>query len=378
MRQVRRRETAAMVEATGLEGSRVFVIAEAGVNHNGDLDTARRLVEAAADAGADAVKFQTFKAELVVTADAAKADYQSKRTGAGETQFEMLKRLELSRQDHRVLKPLSDEIGIEFLSTPFDEAAADFLAREIGVARVKVPSGEITNAPFLLHIARLGLPVILSTGMSTFDEVEGALGVLAHGFSGTEGPPDEGARIGADELKSLRTKVTLLHCTSEYPAPFEDVNLNVLPAMAARFLLPVGLSDHTPGHAAALGAVALGATVIEKHLTLDKAMPGPDHAASLEAQEFVELVANIRALEAALGTGDKRPQRSETATMAVARRSLVALRPIKAGEVFAEDNVGAKRPGTGLSPMKYWQMLGQRAPRDFDADELIVLDSDGS
>jgi len=354
----------------------VFVIAEAGVNHNGDLGIARRLVEAAADCGADAVKFQTFRAESVVTPTAAKADYQSRRTGEGESQLEMLKRLELSRQDHHALKAHCGERGIEFLATPFDETAADFLAGEIGVARIKVPSGEITNAPFLLHLARLGLPLILSTGMSTFDEVEAALGVLAHGFSGGEGSPNTERPMVADDLRISRDKVTLLHCTSDYPAAFEEVNLKVVPEMTARFSLPIGLSDHTPGHAAALGAVALGAVVIEKHLTLDKAMAGPDHAASLEPDEFAELVANIRALEAALGTSDKRPQPSEVSTMAVARRSLVALRPIKRGEAFDETNVGAKRPGTGLSPMRYWQVLGRRAPRDFDADELIVLEND--
>ena len=368
----------AMPEAFRPNGRSVFIIAEAGVNHNGDLDTARRLVESAAAAGADAVKFQTFQAELVVIQDAAKADYQSQQTGSDESQLEMLKRLELSRASHQDLKLLCDELGIEFLSTPFDEAAADFLADEISVARIKVPSGEITNAPFLFHIARLGLPVILSTGMSTWEEVEDALRVLAHGFSKACGPPDSGERIIADGLELLRNTVTLLHCTTDYPAPFEDVNLNVLPAMATRFELPVGLSDHTPGYAAALGAVALGATVIEKHLTLDKAMPGPDHAASLEPQDFVDLVSNVRALEAALGSGDKRPQPSELANRDIARRSLVALRPIKAGEAFGEDNVGAKRPGTGLSPMRYWQVLGQRAPRDFDADELIYFDSDRS
>jgi len=367
-----------MPETGAAEIAKVFVIAEAGVNHNGALGAAMGLVEAAASAGANAVKFQTFRAEAVVTEAAAKAAYQAKQTGDDESQFEMLKRLELSQQDHVALKARCDELGIAFLSTPFDAAAADFLAREIGVVRIKVPSGEITNAPFLLHIARLGLPVILSTGMSTFDEVAAALNVLAHGFGGAQEPPDMDAPIEQSFFEDLQAKVTLLHCTSEYPAPFEDVNLNVLPAMAARFGLPVGLSDHTPGHAAALGAVALGATVIEKHITLDKTMPGPDHSASLEPQEFADLVANLRALEAALGLSDKQPQTSELANREIARRSLVALRPIRAGETFDASNVGAKRPGTGLSPMRYWDVLGRRAARDFDTDDLIALENESS
>jgi len=365
-----------MVETPTPKCAPVLVIAEAGVNHNGDLDTARRLVEAASKAGADAVKFQTFSTEALVTADASKAAYQAERTGGKEGQFEMLERLELSHEDHHALKALCDALGIEFLSTPFDAVSADFLAKEIGVARFKLPSGEITNAPLLLHVAQLGLPVILSTGMSTLDEVAEALGVLAHGFGATAEPPNSIHSIEQGALDGLVSKVTLLHCTSEYPAPFADANLNVLPAMAARFGLPVGLSDHTPGHAAALGAVALGAMVIEKHITLDKAMPGPDHGASLEPKEFAELVSNLRDLEAALGSGDKQPQASELGNREVARRSLVALRPIKSGEAFNPQNVGAKRPGTGLSPMHYWQVLGQRALRDFEPDELISLEPD--
>jgi N-acetylneuraminate synthase len=365
-----------MVETRTPKRAPVTVIAEAGVNHNGDLDTARRLVEAASAAGADAVKFQTFSTEALVTSDASKAAYQAERTGGKEGQLEMLERLELSHENHRALKALCDALDIEFLSTPFDAKSADFLAEEIGVARLKLPSGEITNAPLLLHVAQLGLPIILSTGMSTLDEVAAALGILAHGFSAATEPPNSIHSIEQGAIEGLVSKVTLLHCTSEYPAPLADANLNVLPAMAARFGLPVGLSDHTPGHAAALGAVALGATVIEKHITLDKTMPGPDHGASLEPKEFDALVSNLRDLEAALGSSDKRPQASELGNREVARRSLVALRPIKSGEAFNPQNVGAKRPGTGLSPMLYWQVLGQRALRDFESDELISLEPD--
>ncbi|MGE4506739.1 MAG: N-acetylneuraminate synthase [Desulfovibrionaceae bacterium] len=354
--------------------SRVFVIAEAGVNHNGDLEMARRLVRQAARAGADAVKFQTFKAQAIASASAAKADYQLRTTDAGQSQLDMLRALELSAEAHRELMALCRELGLEFLSTPFDLESLDLLV-SLGVSRLKLPSGELTNAPLLLAAARSGLPLLVSTGMARLGEVEDALGVLAFGMLGRKDPPGLAAfrAAYADPLAQavLAARVTLLHCTTEYPAPFEDVNLAVLATMRQAFGLACGYSDHTEGLAVSLAAVALGACVLEKHFTLDRDLPGPDHKASIEPEELVDLVRQVRQVEAALGSAPKRPAPSEAANALVARKSLVAARPVAPGEAFTPENLAVKRPGSGISPMEYFDRLGRTAQRAYEADELI-------
>ena len=330
-----------------------LVIAEAGVNHNGDADMARRLVDTAAEAGADVVKFQTFSAARLVTTGARKAAYQKRTTDAGESQYEMIKRLELSEELHADLLDRCRQRGIEFCSSAFDLPSIDFLA-QLGIRRFKVPSGEITNLPYLRHVGRQRKPVILSTGMSDLREIEAALEVLEHA-----GTP--------------RDRITVLHCNTEYPTPFADVNLRAMLTIRDEFGVAVGYSDHTNGLEVSIAAVALGASVIEKHFTLDRRLPGPDHAASLEPAELKALVAAIRNTEAAIGDGVKRPSASEARNRDVARKSLVAARPIRAGEAFNEENLAIKRPGTGLSPMRWDEVLGRKAPRDFAADELIEI-----
>ncbi len=359
-----------------MTGQRVFVIAEAGVNHNGDPAMAMRLIEAAVEAGADAVKFQSFTAARLVSPAAPKARYQQATTAESESQFEMLRKLELTAAQQRALAAHCGTRGIEFMSTPFDEQAVAFLSQDVGVQRLKVASGEITNGPLLLAVARCGLPVILSTGMSTLDEVRAALGVLAFGFTAApDVRPSAEAFAQAYESeagrRALDGKVTLLHCTSEYPAPHDEANLRAMATLREAFGLPVGLSDHSIGPLVPLAAAALGAGVIEKHLTLDRGLPGPDHLASTAPADFAEMVAGIRTVEAALGSPDKRPTASELANRAVARRSLVALSPIRAGETFDESNLAARRPGTGATPLRYWDLLGTRAARDYAAGEAI-------
>lgn len=353
----------------------VFIIAEAGVNHNGDRETALALVDAAASAGADAVKFQTFKARKLVTGAAPKADYQKTATDASENQFEMLQRLEMSAGLHRELIERCAGRGIKFLSTPFDLSSLYFLIDELGLATLKFSSGDITNGPFLLAAARSGKKIVLSTGMSTLLEVEHALGVLAFGLAGDDRPPSAevfGAAYCSDAGRNaLRDKVSLLHCTTEYPTPYSDVNLRAMDTLRETFGLTTGLSDHTPGTAIAIAAVGRGAAIIEKHVTLDRGLPGPDHAASLEADELKVLVDEIRAVEEAIGDGVKRPRPSEIGNHEIVRKSLVAARQIKKGETFTEDSITAKRPGNGLSPMQYWAVIGTSAKRDFSIDEAI-------
>lgn len=355
--------------------SGTFIIAEAGVNHNGSLEMAKELVRVAAEAGADAVKFQTFRAEKIISRHAKKADYQKKTTGEAESQLDMVKKLELDKAAHVELRAWCERYGIQFLSTPFDEDSVDLLVREIGVPRLKIPSGEITNGPLLLKAARTGLPIILSTGMASLGEVEQALGVLAFGYlEAAENPSlqafqavyhsEEGQRV-------LQEKVALLHCTTEYPCPFEEVNLRAMDTLAGAFGLPVGLSDHTEGIAVPIAAVARGATIIEKHFTLDKSLPGPDHKASLEPHELRAMVQAIRQAEAALGSRVKAPTESEWKNRSVVRKSLVAAKEIKEGEVFTASNLTCKRPGTGISPMHYWDVLGKKANKTFHADEVI-------
>lgn len=355
--------------------SHVLVIAEAGVNHNGNVGLALDLVRAAADCGADIVKFQTFRSDLLATADAPKAAYQKTATGGNETQADMLKRLELDADAHRRLMAACKESGIGFLSTPFDSESLRFLAVDLGLSTVKLGSGEVTNGPLLLEAARLDRDIILSTGMSTLAEVTAALGVLAYGYTRPTAAPSLqafGHALASDEGKAaVSRRVTLLHCTSEYPAPADQSNLKAIDSLRAAFGTTVGLSDHTQGIAVSLAAVARGAAVIEKHLTTDRTLPGPDHRASLEPADFKALVQGIRDIESALGSGIKEPQPSERDTMAVARRSLVVVKPIRQGEPFTADNLGALRPGTGLSPMRYWEWLGRPATRAYAVGEAV-------
>jgi N,N'-diacetyllegionaminate synthase len=329
----------------------VYVIAEAGVNHNGSLSLAKTMVDEAKKSGADCIKFQTFVSENLVSKTAQKAEYQKQQTSNTEGQLAMLKGLELSFKEFAELSKYCKEKQIDFLSTPFDDDSIDFL-HALGMQKWKIPSGDITNLPHLIKVARLGKPILLSTGMSTMEEVEAAVSVLR-----TNGAPD----------------ITVLHCTTEYPAPIEDVNLRAMNAMGSRFGVPVGYSDHTAGIEIPIAAVALGATVIEKHFTLDRTMEGPDHKASLEPTEFKDMVRAIRIIEVAMGSGEKIPAESERKNSAVARKSIIAKRHIRKGEVFSEENLTVKRPGSGISPMKWFEVIGHTAVRDFEEDELIIL-----
>jgi N,N'-diacetyllegionaminate synthase len=330
---------------------RTLIIAEGGVNHNGDIDVAMKLVDVAAAAGADMVKFQTFSAKHLVTPFAGKADYQTKHTEGAETQYAMLKRLELSRPGHVALMERCRLRGIGFLSTAFDLESVDLLV-ELALDRFKIPSGEITNLPYLQHIGGLGKPIILSTGMATLGEIESAVALLE-----AAGTP--------------RTQITVLHCNTEYPTPMRDVNLRAMLTIRDAFGVSVGYSDHTPGIEVAIAAVALGASVIEKHFTLDRRLPGPDHQASLEPDELAAMVSAIRNIEMALGNGIKGPSPSEFPNRAIARKSIVAAVPIRAGEPFSASNLAVKRPGTGISPMRWDEVMGRLATRDYVPDELI-------
>jgi N,N'-diacetyllegionaminate synthase len=332
---------------------RTLIIAEAGVNHNGDLALAMKLVDVAADAGADLVKFQTFSADRLVTKAAAKADYQARTTDSKESQHEMLRRLELTEGMHHDLMAHCAARGIGFFSTGFDIESIDLLVG-LGQDRFKIPSGEITNLPYLRHIGRMGKPVILSTGMAEMDEIQAAIAAL-------------------EEAGTPRAIITVLHCTTEYPAPMAEVNLRAMLGIQKAFGVEVGYSDHTRGIEVAIAAVALGASVIEKHFTLDRNLPGPDHKASLEPEELKAMVAAIRNVEVALGDGVKRLTPSEAGNRPVARKSLVASRGVRKGEVFSVENITAKRPGTGISPMRWDAVIDRLAPRDFSQDELIEL-----
>lgn len=329
----------------------VYIIAEAGVNHNGKFELAKRMIEVAKASGVDAIKFQTFQAEKLVTTQTMKAEYQKKTTKKSETQLDMLRKLQLSQEEFIQLKEYCNLIGIEFLSTPFDMESLDFL-KKIGLKRWKIPSGEITNLPYLIKIARTQLPVILSTGMATMEEVEEAIRNLR-------------------EYGSL--EIALLHCTTEYPAPYEDVNLKAMMTMKEKFNLSIGYSDHTIGIEIPISAVAMGATIVEKHFTLDRNMEGPDHQASLEPDELRAMVQSIRHVEKAMGDGVKQPAESEKKNIFIARKSIVAEKKIRAGELFTTDNLTVKRPGNGISPMKWFDVLGKKALRDFEEDELIEI-----
>lgn len=349
------------------------VIAEAGVNHNGREDLALALVEAAAGAEADGVKFQTFDPDDLATVAAPTAAYQA-ASGAGAGQKAMLEALILPREALRRVARAAEAAGIAFLSTPFDIGSARFLVDDLGMARIKVGSGELTNLPLLLDLARLGRPILLSTGMGTMDEVRRALGVLA--FARLAGPGERPSirafedAMAAPEAAAVLAETVVMQCTTQYPAPHDQANLRVLDAYAALGVRP-GYSDHTLGLDIALTAAARGAVVIEKHLTLSRDMQGPDHAASLEPDEMAQLVRRTRRVTQALGSPVKTPQPAEIANMSVARRVLVAARPIRAGEVFTPDNLAAKRAGGGLEPGLYWSLLGQAAAHDFAVDEVI-------
>lgn len=329
----------------------VFIIAEAGVNHNGSQELARKLVDVAVEAGADAVKFQTFKADLLVSKNAQKADYQKQTTAAEESQYEMIRKLELDEQTHRDLQRYCSAKQIMFLSTPFDHDSI-VLLNDLGINIFKIPSGEITNLPYLQHVGGLGKEVILSTGMADLREVEDALKVLIRA-----GTPKE--------------KITVLHATTEYPCPMNEVNLQAMVTLRQTFDVKVGYSDHTQGIEVPIAAVAMGASVIEKHFTLDRTMEGPDHKASLEPHELKAMVRAIRNVSQALGDGIKKPSKSELKNMAVARKSIVAARPISKGEVFSAGNLAVKRPGNGISPMRWEEMIGQVAQKNYQSDELI-------
>ncbi len=356
--------------------NKTFVIAEAGVNHNGSMEMALQLVDAAAQAGADAVKFQTFRADKLVSQGAPKAEYQLRTTDAAESQWEMIRKLELSPHDHERLIEHAKGKQIEFLSTPFDSESLQLLTRQFRMQTIKVSSGDITNAPFLLEIARSAPKIILSTGMSTLGEVEDALGVLAFGLTAPpDAAPDREAFITAfcsnEGRRALTKAVTVLHCTTEYPAPVSEVNLKAMDTLAAAFGLPVGYSDHTEGIHISLAAVARGAKVIEKHFTLDRNLEGPDHKASLEPAELTQLVNGIREINLALGDGIKQPSPSERKNRQVARRSLIALREVAQNQVFSSDSLSCKRPGSGISPMEYWNYLGKPASRSYHPDEAL-------
>lgn len=333
---------------------KTLIIAEAGVNHNGDMALAKELIAVAADAGADLVKFQTFTASKITSRSAPKAEYQKGTTDPEESQQEMIRKLELTRENHLELIAECKKMGIGFFSTAFDNDSFDLL-EELGCCDlVKVPSGELTNLPYLRYVSRLGAPLLLSTGMANLGDIEAAIDAVE--LAGT--PRDE---------------VTVLQCTTEYPTPMEDVNLRAMVNIGKALGVKVGYSDHTPGIEVPIAAVALGATVIEKHFTLDRNLPGPDHRASLEPAELKAMVAGIRNIERALGDGIKRPSPAELKNKPIARKSLVAARDIKAGDVFTPENLTAKRPGTGISPMLWDEVIGRRAPRDFREDELIEL-----
>ena len=333
--------------------SRILIIAEAGVNHNGNLELAKKLIDAAAEAGADLVKFQTFNADRLATSTARKAAYQIQTTDSSESQHEMLRRLELTPGMHKEMIAHCAKRKIGFFSTAFDIESTDLLV-SYGQKQFKIPSGEITNLPYLRHIGRLGRPVILSTGMATMDEIGSAIQILEN--SGTP-----------------KTTITVLHCTTEYPTPMPEVNLRAMISIRDKLEVKVGFSDHTLGIEVAIAAVAMGATVIEKHFTLDRQMPGPDHKASLEPSDLKSMITAIRNIEVAMGNGIKRPTPSEAKNIPIVRKSIVARKAIQTGEIFKTENLTTKRPGTGISPMRFDEVLGTRACRNFAEGDLIEL-----
>ena len=350
----------------------VFIIAEAGVNHNGSVDLAWKLVDAAKSAGADAIKFQTFDPAALTTERVSKASYQKQNTDVTESQQEMLKKLVLDKNSHYHLKRYAEDLGLMFLSTAFDVESLKFLDQELSLKILKISSGEVTNGPLLLDFALTGSQLILSTGMSTEEEVRNALAVLAFGYAGQGVPSPElfAATLDSDKGQcALRDNVTLLHCTTQYPTPFDGVNLKAIKTLKDTFKLRVGYSDHTLGTVVAPAAVAMGARVIEKHITLDKTLEGPDHHASLDPSEFKVMVEEIRLIETSLGKGEKTPHPCELENRSIARKSLVATRQIKRGSKIRTGDVTAKRATRGRSPMEYWDLIGTPAKKDFEYDD---------
>ena len=355
--------------------TRILIIAEAGVNHNGDIAIAKKLIDVAVDAGADIVKFQTFKAHKLAAISAKQAEYQTRNLGISESQVDMLKRLELKYEDHFQLVEYCNARGIEFLSTAFDEESLTFLTKILGQKLLKIPSGELTNAPLLLAHANTGLDIILSTGMATLPEIESALGVLAYGLTTPDKTPKEGcfeeAYNSEQGQRALKDKVTILHCTTEYPAPFKDINLNAMQTIKDFFNLNVGYSDHSRGILVPIAAAAMKAKIIEKHFTLDCNMEGPDHKASIEPKQLTEMIANIRNIETILGDGIKVPRPTEIKNIDIVRKSLVAAKEISLGEIITGDCIEIKRPGNGISPFKYWDLIGTKATKNYKEDELL-------
>ncbi|WP_406611042.1 N-acetylneuraminate synthase [Agarivorans sp. JK6] len=353
-----------------------LIIAEAGVNHNGEESLAFELVDAAHKSGADIVKFQTFKARNLVTETAEQAEYQVANTKKQESQLAMLSRLELSYEAHHALVKHCEDLGIEFLSTAFDSESLDFLVNDLGLTRLKLPSGELTNAPLVLEHARTGCELIVSTGMATLSEIEMALGVIAFGYTTPENAEPsiqafQEAYASKQGQSALQAKVTILHCTTEYPAPIEEINLKAMDTLGNSFALRAGYSDHSEGITIPIAAVARGATVIEKHFTLDKMMEGPDHKASLEPSELAAMVSAIRQVEVALGSSVKTPTVSEVKNKAVARKSLVLAESIQKGETIKAYHLTIKRPGTGMSPYKFWSVQNSHASRDYSMGDLL-------
>jgi len=358
--------------------SKVYIIAEAGVNHNGSSELAFQLIDAAVSAGADAVKFQTFKAETLVTKDAKKAVYQAQLTDPNESQYEMLKRLELDYQTHFKLLEYCKIKGIDFLSTAFDLESLNFIVNELNVKTLKIPSGEITNGPLLLANARTGCNLIISTGMATHEEVANALSVVSFGLIDKLKKLKPSKKAFKEAFMSLsgqlilKEKVTLLHATSQYPTLPEDVNLKGMTTMNKFFNLNVGYSDHTEGIMVPIMASTLGASIIEKHFTLDKSFPGPDHKASLDPSELKDMVVAIRSVSTIMGDGIKKPRDTELQNKDMVRKSIVAASSIKKGDFFSDKNIIIKRPGIGVSPFEYWELLGQMSQNNYEVDELII------
>ena len=354
---------------------KTLIIAEAGVNHNGCMNRARALIDAAAEAGADIVKFQSFRADRLASKDAPKADYQVENVGARESQYDMLKRLELSRKNHEELIAYCNERDIEFLSTPFDVDGLHMLINDYNLKTIKLGSSELTNAPILLAAAKTGHKVILSTGMGTLEEIREALGVLAYGYLDWGDKPMRAEFMQAyndpKAYKHLKDKVTVLHCTTAYPTPYNDVNLNVLNMLRDEFKILIGYSDHTMGIEVPIAAVAMGACMIEKHFTLDRTLPGPDHLASLEPDELKAMVSAIRNIEQAMGHGEKEPVEAERVNMHMARKSGVAASPIANGEEITFVNTDIKRPASGRSPMEYWELVGTKADKSYEPDDPL-------
>lgn len=353
-----------------------YIIAEAGVNHDGSLQKAFKLIDAAVGCGADAIKFQTFNATKLAVNTVKKAHYQMANTSTNESQYDMLKDLEISFEDHVKLKNYCDNKNIDFLSTPFDDVSLAFLANDLLLKKLKISSGDITNAPLLLAAAQTDCEIIISTGMCGLSEIEQALGVLAFGLTQRSNPLKTAFReayFSDTGRNALADRVSILHCTSQYPAPFEEVNLRALSTIKSSFLLPVGYSDHTAGIAVSQAAAALGASIIEKHITLDRSSKGPDHQASIEPHQFSKMVTGIRQIEKSLGRALKIIEKSEVSTAKVSRRVLVANQNIKKGEHFTEDNISVLRAGSGLCPMEYWEILGQTATSNFSIGEPIKL-----